>query len=134
MRTCARKRIPFGARPGGPWGCRKDDKIWVLECGRSLISGVYRDRGRSVGRGHSATPHLPRPQNKYKAQEISDSDGTPVLLMHLPEYEKVVQKAAFARDNVGLKKALGERPEARSYRLYGRHRGRYGSLCQRENC
>jgi hypothetical protein len=44
-------------------------------------------------------------------QSQTDPDDTPVLLVHLPQYEKVVQKATFARDVSALKNALGDRPE-----------------------
>jgi hypothetical protein len=71
-----------------------------------LIAIVVASSTAAIGYAQAATP-----ENRYKAQEISDSDGTPVLLIHLPEYEKVVQKAVFARDAAGVKKALGERPE-----------------------
>jgi hypothetical protein len=50
------------------------------------------------------------PQNKFKSQEISEVDGLPVLLKHLPEWETKHSEATFAKSLPELKKALGERP------------------------
>jgi hypothetical protein len=50
-------------------------------------------------------------QNKYNSQEISESDGVPVLMKHLPDYEQIRGKATFARDQATLQNALGPRPE-----------------------
>lgn len=50
------------------------------------------------------------PENKYKSQEINEN-GTPVLLEHLPDYEKVASQAVFARDLNGLKASVGDRLE-----------------------
>lgn len=46
---------------------------------------------------------------KYKSQEISEIDGIPVLLKHLPDWENVRERAVFATDGETLKTALGER-------------------------
>jgi len=46
---------------------------------------------------------------KYKSQELSEIDGIPVLLKHLPDWENVRERAVFATDNETLKTALGER-------------------------
>jgi len=54
----------------------------------------------------SAQQALPR----ANAQEVSEVDGVPVLLKHLPEWEKVKSSAVFARSVEDLKKTLGERP------------------------
>jgi hypothetical protein len=44
----------------------------------------------------------------YQSQEISDGDGVPVLIKHLPEWE-TVRSSATITDNIGdLKKVLGE--------------------------
>ena len=51
------------------------------------------------------------PENKYKSQEISESDGVPVLMKHLPDYDSVASQAVFAKDLPTLRAALGERPE-----------------------
>ncbi len=45
-----------------------------------------------------------------KTQEFSDTDGLPVLLKHLPEWENVRKGAVFATNSDDLRKALGERP------------------------
>lgn len=46
---------------------------------------------------------------KYKSQELSEVDGIPVLLKHLPDWENVRDRAVFATDGDTLKTALGER-------------------------
>jgi hypothetical protein len=48
-------------------------------------------------------------QNGYKSQEISDGDGVPVLMKHLPDWENVKGQAVFIQDKNGLKSVLGER-------------------------
>lgn len=48
--------------------------------------------------------------NGAKSQEISEVDGVPVLLKHLPEYENVRSSAVFVTNVEGLRRALGERP------------------------
>jgi hypothetical protein len=48
--------------------------------------------------------------SSVKSQEVSEIDGVPVLLKHLPEWEKVRSSSIFATDAATLKKALGERP------------------------
>lgn len=46
----------------------------------------------------------------YKSQEVSEIDGIPVLIKHLPEWEKAYSQAKFATNRTDLKAALGERP------------------------
>jgi len=46
----------------------------------------------------------------YKSQEVSENDGIPVLIKHLPEWESVRAQSTFATGVNGLKAALGERP------------------------
>ncbi len=48
--------------------------------------------------------------NPYKSQEVSESDGIPVLIKHLPDWESHQSKLTFARDANALKQALGDRP------------------------
>jgi hypothetical protein len=45
-----------------------------------------------------------------KSQEVSEVDGIPVLIKHLPDWESVKSKTVFATNVDGLKKALGQRP------------------------
>lgn len=45
----------------------------------------------------------------YNSQELSEVDGIPVLLKHLPDWESVRDRAVFATDSDTLKAALGER-------------------------
>ncbi|MEO7539176.1 MAG: hypothetical protein ABIV21_04070 [Pyrinomonadaceae bacterium] len=47
---------------------------------------------------------------EYKSQEVSDSDGIPVLIKHLPNWEAVRTRARIANNLEGLKDALGQRP------------------------
>ena len=44
-----------------------------------------------------------------KSQEISDSDGLPVLLKHLPDWEDVRNRATYLNNVNGLRQTLGER-------------------------
>ncbi len=46
----------------------------------------------------------------YKSQEISEGDGLPVLIKHLPDWESVLERTTFAKSVNELKLALGERP------------------------
>jgi len=48
--------------------------------------------------------------NPYKSQEVSESDGIPVLIKHLPDWESKKATTTFAHNAADLKKALGERP------------------------
>ena len=48
------------------------------------------------------------PQNK--SQEISDVDGVPVLIKHLPDWENVRNSAVLITNSDEFKNALGERP------------------------
>jgi hypothetical protein len=49
-------------------------------------------------------------QNKFKSQEISEDDGLPVLLKHLPDWEAKRSDAAFVLSLPELKKAAGDHP------------------------
>src|SRR5688572_31281957 len=46
----------------------------------------------------------------YKSQEVSDIDGIPVLVKHLPDWEVVRETTTFAKNTAELKSVLGERP------------------------
>lgn len=46
----------------------------------------------------------------YTSQEVSDIDGIPVLIKHLPAWESVRSQTTFAKSGAELKAALGERP------------------------
>ncbi len=65
----------------------------LLACALSLTA---------LGQGVSSIP--------YKSQEISEIDGVPVLVKHLPDWENRRESTAFALSSADLKKALGERP------------------------
>jgi hypothetical protein len=45
-----------------------------------------------------------------KSQEVSEDDGVPVLVKHLPDWEKVKSRATFANNSSTLRNALGQRP------------------------
>ena len=45
-----------------------------------------------------------------KSQEVSEVDGIPVLIKHLPDWETVKSKAVFATNRDRLTSALGQRP------------------------
>jgi hypothetical protein len=47
---------------------------------------------------------------QLKSQELSEDDGKPVLLKHLPSYENVQDAAVFVTDNGALRRAVGNRP------------------------
>lgn len=46
----------------------------------------------------------------YKSQEVSEADGIPVLIKHLPDWETVRGQAVFAKSVGELRPALGELP------------------------
>lgn len=45
-----------------------------------------------------------------KSQEVSETDGVPVLTKHLPDYENVANRAIYILNPTDLVNALGERP------------------------
>ena len=45
-----------------------------------------------------------------KSQEFSETDGVPVLIKHLPDWEKVRNSAVFTNNADDLRKTLGDRP------------------------
>jgi hypothetical protein len=54
--------------------------------------------------GVSAQDDMPQ------AQEISEVDGIPVIIKHLPEWERVRANAVLIKSPEGLRRALGDRP------------------------
>lgn len=46
----------------------------------------------------------------YKSQEVSEIDGIPVLIKHLPAWENVREQTVFAKSVGELQPALGTRP------------------------
>jgi hypothetical protein len=58
-------------------------------------------------------------ENGYKSQEISDGDGVPVLMKHLPDWENVKGQAVFIQDNNGMKSVVGERAILNSVDISG---------------
>lgn len=55
----------------------------------------------------------------YKSQEMSDRDGVPVLMKHLPDWENVKSQAVFIQDKNGLKSAVGDKPILNSIEFSG---------------
>jgi hypothetical protein len=49
------------------------------------------------------------PSAEHRSQEISEDDGQPVLIKHLPDWQNVRETTVFATDLAGLKKAAGDR-------------------------
>jgi hypothetical protein len=49
-------------------------------------------------------------QPAAKSQEVSEVDGQPVLLKHLPNYETVQSSAVFVADKAELKRVAGNEP------------------------
>ena len=49
-------------------------------------------------------------QIPYKASEISEKEGFPVLMLHLPDWEYVRSEAKFAKNTADLKAVAGDRP------------------------
>ena len=57
----------------------------------------------------SIVAQTPEP-TKYQSQEVSEVDGIPVLIKHLPEWESLRKQTTFATNVAGLQPALGDRP------------------------
>lgn len=51
-----------------------------------------------------------QPAKTGGSQEISDDDGQPVLIKHLPDYKKVQSSATFGTDKASLENVIGQRP------------------------
>jgi hypothetical protein len=49
-------------------------------------------------------------QSGYTSQEVSDTDGVPVLIKHLPEWASVRSNATITNNVADLRLVLGERP------------------------
>lgn len=48
-------------------------------------------------------------QSSFRSQEVSEEDGVPVLIKHLPDWENARNRATFTNNVEDLKKALGTR-------------------------
>lgn len=71
-------------------------KIALLICVLSLFSGL-------ISAQQTTSPEI-------KSQEVSDVDGIPVLLKHLPDWENARNSATYIRNANELRSALGEQP------------------------
>lgn len=58
-------------------------------------------------------PAQPTSAPAARSQEISEDDGLPVLIKHLPEWENVRSSTVFATNADDLRNAAGERPVLR---------------------
>ena len=76
------------------------DLLRLKACFSSLLLGVILSGGAIIA---FAQPPV------TKSQEISDVDGEPVLLKHLPDYENVRAGAVFTTDKAALQSALPNR-------------------------
>jgi hypothetical protein len=56
---------------------------------------------------------------KIKSQEISEDDGLPVLVKHLPDWESKQRDVVFITDPTSLKRTLGDRPILRTIDFAG---------------
>lgn len=68
-----------------------------------LLSGCFAIAALSVFSQGTTAPN-------YNSQEVSDTDGIPVLIKHLPDWENRRDKTTFATNTTDLKSALGQRP------------------------
>lgn len=48
--------------------------------------------------------------SQYQSQEVSEDDGVPVLIKHLPQWESVASRAVITNDPKVLKSSIGQRP------------------------
>jgi hypothetical protein len=46
---------------------------------------------------------------QFKSQEVSEEDGIPVLVKHLPDWENARNRATYTNNTTDLRKALGDR-------------------------
>jgi hypothetical protein len=72
---------------------------------KRFVAAIFLACMTSLGTYGQAVGSVP-----YKSQEVSEVDGIPVLIKHLPEWENVRGQTTFAKSVVELKTALGERP------------------------
>ena len=68
-----------------------------------VLSGSFAITALSVFSQGTTAPN-------YNSQEVSDTDGIPVLIKHLPDWENRRDKTTFATNTTDLKSALGQRP------------------------
>ncbi len=47
---------------------------------------------------------------QVQSQEVSDVEGIPVLIKHLPDWENVQNSTTFTNNSAVLKNVLGDRP------------------------
>ncbi len=85
---------------------------WEL---RAMIATVFRSKVIFVllclvsALAEAVSAQTPEP-TKYQSQEVSEIDGIPVLIKHLPEWESLRSQTTFATQVTQLQPALGDRP------------------------
>lgn len=76
-------------------------KIWLVKLA-VVIGGVFSTFATVFAQTDSATP--------IRSREISDGDGIPVLIKHLPNWENARNRATYILNRNDLQSALGARP------------------------
>ncbi len=76
-------------------------KVWLMKCLFSICAVLLLTCGIFA---------QVKGVQRMKSQEISDGDGLPVLLKHLPDWENVRNRAIYANNINELRQALGTRP------------------------
>ncbi len=73
---------------------------------RALSVGVL---AAGIVLGLFSLPSAARAEQLTGSQEVSESDGTPILLKHLPDWQAVRPNAVFIKSRDSMAAALGER-------------------------
>lgn len=76
-------------------------KIWLIKL--FLLAGAFLPLAGITSAQTAKT-------SPVKSQEVSEIDGVPVLIKHLPDWENVRNSAVFTNSAADLRKTLGERP------------------------
>ncbi len=79
----------------------KEIRSFFVICAVGLCAAFF---AAPAGRSQAQPPPV------YHSQEVSEADGIPVLIKHLPDWERVRPTTVFAKNTAELKAALGERP------------------------
>ncbi len=67
-----------------------------------ITTGVFSVSAQNLANGQE--------ESETRSQEVSESDGVPVLIKHLPQWESVRSNASLVFDENELRNALGDRP------------------------
>ncbi|MEP6849168.1 MAG: hypothetical protein ABI999_09960 [Acidobacteriota bacterium] len=77
----------------------KSFRFWSL----ALLAGLFMACG-------GVLPLNAQTASQPRGQEVSDDEGIPVLIKHLPDWQNVRSRAMFANNDKDLQNALGARP------------------------